>query len=737
MKLLRLRLNNYCQHRELDVTFTGNLIGIVGENGSGKTNFVSSIGEAITGSFRKKKDKMITYGERKGSVILDWMTNDGLETVTVSRDLDGSGCSLSGKDHNGDPLSWSPKTASGPVNAAMAELFPYPATVLKGVIFTPQTDITSLLFDPKSSVRERMAMSFFGVEKAETIEATIAQVLSDIPIPKVPHGYRPSKELTEILIPEAEKATDEAELLLQDLEREVSDVDEQMKEFESQRAVPARNWIKFRETSTQESLIVGRVSGVRSEIEELKESVAAKRVEIHGVSLADLKERLGYSQKIESLTEKIKTLRRSADPLRQDLEEVKKESGKSVTKLVTEVEKLKIEIQTLSDDFRSAKDQDVARRALLTGDNAECLTCLRSGLTEEDTEKIQEEYDRGRKILSESGDEVSSLKAKLDGKVAKVDSITKEISKSEWKLENYESQIKEAQEELKVASDSAIETWGRITQSSKLEQVIEQVRNVTSGIKADEEALGVKQKSLLAMEAELKQTREFDIQDSEVEFASAAEAIKELEKLDRIKGKLSDKKSLVAPARAKVWNCQAELEDLRKELGRALGFEKDLSASEKSRRIVSGVRSIFHYSAAPKKIVSARVKKISARINDYLDALESNFYVDAKEGFDFDCVFGGRVMGKVMSPQDLSGGEQVALSVAFRLAAAETFCAGAGFLVLDEPTVWLDKKKVAHLPRVMERMANLARESGTQYLVVTHDTSLMESFDQIITIENE
>lgn len=49
MHLDKLELNKFRQHDHLEVEFQGNLIAILGKNGSGKSNLIGGIQFALTG----------------------------------------------------------------------------------------------------------------------------------------------------------------------------------------------------------------------------------------------------------------------------------------------------------------------------------------------------------------------------------------------------------------------------------------------------------------------------------------------------------------------------------------------------------------------------------------------------------------------------------------------------------------------------------------------------------------
>ena len=45
----RLRATSFCQHKNLDVEFSPGVVGIIGRNGSGKSNLVKGLFRALTG----------------------------------------------------------------------------------------------------------------------------------------------------------------------------------------------------------------------------------------------------------------------------------------------------------------------------------------------------------------------------------------------------------------------------------------------------------------------------------------------------------------------------------------------------------------------------------------------------------------------------------------------------------------------------------------------------------------
>ena len=73
MILRRVTLENYCQHKSLDIEIQGNLIAVVGHNGAGKSNLMGAIQFALTGEQPGKvKESLVHWGAKDGKVTLEF-----------------------------------------------------------------------------------------------------------------------------------------------------------------------------------------------------------------------------------------------------------------------------------------------------------------------------------------------------------------------------------------------------------------------------------------------------------------------------------------------------------------------------------------------------------------------------------------------------------------------------------------------------------------------------------------
>lgn len=81
----------------------------------------------------------------------------------------------------------------------------------------------------------------------------------------------------------------------------------------------------------------------------------------------------------------------------------------------------------------------------------------------------------------------------------------------------------------------------------------------------------------------------------------------------------------------------------------------------------------------------------------------------------------------------LSGGERIALGLAFRLAMSMYLIGKVDLLILDEPTPFLDEERRRKLIEIMER--HLRKIS--QVIIVSHDEELKDAADHVIRIRLE
>lgn len=149
------------------------------------------------------------------------------------------------------------------------------------------------------------------------------------------------------------------------------------------------------------------------------------------------------------------------------------------------------------------------------------------------------------------------------------------------------------------------------------------------------------------------------------------------------------------------------------------------------------VRDWFHFRQGPRIMSQNVMRDLTACVNSYLDQFNAPFVVEAEEeGFGFRCRFiDGRTMPDPYPDASLlSGGQKVALAIAFRMAIYMCFGGELGLLSLDEPTAYLDDASIEHLGELLQKVGEVARNKGLQILMATHEKAIMPFLDTKIDL---
>ena len=147
--------------------------------------------------------------------------------------------------------------------------------------------------------------------------------------------------------------------------------------------------------------------------------------------------------------------------------------------------------------------------------------------------------------------------------------------------------------------------------------------------------------------------------------------------------------------------------------------------------LVNKMREVTHASAFPALAMRVYVSYINARLAHYLAMWEAPFDLWLTNDMTFRM---RKADGPEADAARLSGGERVVAALTFRLTMSDLFSKGVGFLVLDEPSAYLDTENIQHLQHVMLRLKAVTGSSGKQVLVITHEQSLMGFFDSMVQI---
>jgi len=163
------------------------------------------------------------------------------------------------------------------------------------------------------------------------------------------------------------------------------------------------------------------------------------------------------------------------------------------------------------------------------------------------------------------------------------------------------------------------------------------------------------------------------------------------------------------------------------------GLEKE----QAKRQGVSHVRNLFerareklHRDVLPKLVMQKMLFGLNSLLDQYLSVFDTNFTAYINEEFDFICSFATK---SDVPSRALSGGQKVALALAFKFAVSDLTATSVPFLVLDEPTVWLDEINKPRLAEVLTK-AKEVTEKGVFVLVATHEPLLFPAFSRTFDV---
>ena len=206
------------------------------------------------------------------------------------------------------------------------------------------------------------------------------------------------------------------------------------------------------------------------------------------------------------------------------------------------------------------------------------------------------------------------------------------------------------------------------------------------------------------------------------------------ENLDAYNGILRD----MAGVRGQLEAAEKTIESTRKMIDELVAKKEVEDGIRTKVDVLKRVRDGLHYRELPRIMSQNVMRDLTSCVNSYLDQFQAPFVVDAEEeGFGFRCRF---IDGRTMPDPEpdaslLSGGQKVALAIAFRMAIYMCFGGELGLLSLDEPTAYLDSASIEHLGELLERVREVAKARGLQIIMATHDPEIMKYLDTKVNLD--
>ena len=735
MKLRRLILKNFCQHARRDITFTSGLNGIVGHNGAGKSNILEAIKFAISGQLPRKVEEYIRIGaDDVSSVDLYFTDETGTKDYHILRRLSAP------RDARLDTPDGSIRGHKS-IAPYLYEDFGIDFDVLKTIQIVPQENWVSL-FRATPSERAVMYRRMFGCEVLEQKRVALNDFVKSI---SAPAGLGESIKMLKEMLKEKRKQLEAY--------KDLPDIQHASQEMEAIKRSKAELEKQFRS--------IEYCDGIKRELAKIDKYLSDN-------AGADL----DAEYDVDSVNSKLDKLRYALISLNQSIKQieyVKANNVPQIKAIVNNIIEAYSTIELLAPKYEPNVSVEICDAHIFDIDNRleplkqannECPTCGKS-LSEEELEGLIDKYTAER-------EEWSNLKSKLraDGEVfwnnvGAISGLWNHKLKPlliQWNGDNYIhdknllnilGMIKEVETPIRFANA----TQEILNPSMMLKQVEEMEKaldNYLSDVQHVKEQYTAEEEQATKEYEETKAKYEAHIQ-LKTNINTAKEKKDEyllyLEKFDTndgltaadVKGRLAlmevsiQKQFGILNQINKADTLKADIDNLQQRLD-SLNVRRAMDQQLLDRKsVLSGVVSMLSPDRFPRYVISTWLRTIEASINNYLAAFGAEFRAEVQDNTDILCKFND---GKKLDATTLSGGQQVVLAIAWRLALHYTFShsEACGFLTLDEPTTFLDTDNIDNLVTVMNNIKTIAENNSLQIIVITHSESLLPLFDNVIQL---
>ncbi len=330
----------------------------------------------------------------------------------------------------------------------------------------------------------------------------------------------------------------------------------------------------------------------------------------------------------------------------------------------------------------------------------------------------------------------------IEDKIKRIEGETKALiekiaalAQTEMKCDIEEECIKKIENRLQGLKDAvgAPISYGEIGFYEKvleeLEEKLNELKNTEKEYKAileekrERETLKNKYESILStmenIEIEVKELKEKISREKEIIQKLKEERIKKEEKLRVLAEEIEKREKLLEGMR-----------DLLREL-------------EKTEYIVKAllfIRTLFNTDNLPKQLRSYAIGILQEEMKEILTEFELS-YDDVEVSETLDITLFDRGANVSRSLGQCSGGEKTAIVLSFLIALKKTVQEirgeeqGIGFMILDEPTLYLDKERRNSLLEILRKARLVSRLP--QLIIITHDDELKDAGETVYLVERD
>lgn len=711
MKLERVKVHDVFQYEDLEIDLSGNLVGIVGHNGTGKSNFLNAIHFAFAGEVPgKTKEQIVRWGCKDGFVEVGF-EHEGRKGKIV-RHAPGTQASL---EYGEDSFS-----GIRAVNAAISDTLKMDKDVFR-LVFVKQAELDSILFD-QASRREVTFQKMCGLGEANRMHRALQDLIQKV------FAETGGDIEAEIATLESEKAKSETELAETKLhsaeaEKKLAELGPaSMLEAEIEKyTLASRLLYAIRSGKAQFDANTTELARLETQLKNLGEVVDVSVVQAARTELEKARAELSRKEALELARAKAEETVMQCSMTVETVKAQEVEGYNGIADLERQVEaetKAVAEGRALANLYKAAID------AFATCPNPVCPVCggpipqslagtLSGKLSACKTDSSG--LDALSRRLSESRRKASELSARL---ASLVDTIS---SNQQWLAANPGVGKEHIEGSRKYVSDMQAFADGIAEKAATARNLEWQIRKVSSDIGQyrDNEA------SYLRQLSEKGVPEGTTYEQSELSLAGWKERLADYNKVNA--GYMSDMGA--------IRNLESRIAGIVRSLADAKRRRDNSENREKAYRVLTKVADWLHYSNGPHKLAARVMDDLTTDTNKFLESLGAPFTVSV-DPETLGYVFSMNDGSVESQPADaLSGGQKVLLAVSFRLASYCMFAGKYGLLTLDEPTAYLDEANVSNFCSLLDSIKSTAVSMDLQILISTHERAVLPYMDSVLDID--
>jgi len=700
----KLKLKNICQHRDLTIEPSTGLIGIVGPNGAGKTNILRMFEYLLTGKMpgqnQRQMDEFITWGETRGELELDLATNAGTP-CEIKRVLgpDSSFClKIGSEEYTG-------------VNAGYAQLhslFNASPNMISSIAFLKQGEIDGFLF-AENSQRMQEFQRLFRTDAAERCRRLLLEEVESVVI---------NDHLTDLTSLKEEVAADKEKLedlciKSQSLDASLSLVEEKLSCF------PANMEQQFTEIRMAFSHAKTHAQEVLTNYRTAKERLSALQNSEINVDLETVNALINAFEAQINLTAELRRLDARRSAVLSGINTTSVIASGDPNEVTEQLERLNIHKAHLL--YEKEQQRILVEAGKLNGGFDKCPIC-------------NFEYPQSSGCCLLCGNKIEAVRMPEPGAIKKIEQDITTTDRDINALVGQVSKIKDA-----VARVARLKE-----ELAALEQDIADIRPKLTINRGDYDEARKQRDAKTRHDSELA----ICLASVDMYKGSAAQAQVKLESAKKAFDAL-DENALaeynVVKSQQDVLKIQLANQDGQKrqlsasidsKTRRFRELKKTVEAEQKRQKYTRGLkeaRRILHRDNLPAVVARSHKDAINRELAKYLDIFSVDFNSWLDDSKQAVVSFGSQVEAKIANDV-LSEGQKTALAISFSVALWALFLPEISFLVLDEPTHHLDKNNIGKLTDLFSLINSYCKECGAQIFVVTHEDSLIDCFDGIISL---